>query len=143
MIRRVTSSPSHATINERRLIEIFEHRLVEDPHAPTWLIKIELGTLVQDYQGIDVVVTTNNGPLFVQVKSLVIQAKQFDRRRSMKRYNGERQLRVGIVIVNDRLTDCEIYRAALTEFKNLREAMSLHGKFLPKGDGHGRSADQN
>lgn len=141
VLRRITDTPDHVTINERRLVQILHDWLAGAVDTPPWLYKVELGTLPQDHEGIDVVATSDAGPLFLQVKSSDIYAQQFTVKVARLIDQGHRLPITRVVIVNDKLDDHEILVATQRALKELREEVQRRGSsYLPP---HHKSSRRN
>lgn len=117
--------------NEQRLVDILRQFLEHSLNRPPWFIDAQLGTLVQDREGIDVVITSDVGPLFLQVKSSDIFKRKFESEHTRRRRSGQRTAIIEVVIVNDRLTDDQVLRAALSALRCLYREVTVHGSFLP------------
>lgn len=95
-------------------------------------MKIALGTCIEDHSGIDVVATSDVGPLFIQVKSSPIGRLQFEEKYRQLERKRPRLPIVEVVIVNDKLTDEEILHDCLGKLHALRTAVQRHGSsFIP------------
>ncbi|MBI4092778.1 MAG: hypothetical protein HY420_02535 [Candidatus Kerfeldbacteria bacterium] len=117
---------------EVRLVELLRDYLNHAKHHPPWMHNVELASEEQDIQGIDVVVKTDVGDLFIQVKSS-------ERFRYMFVTKGWRQWKMGraipitgIVIVNDGRPNQKILGESLREINRLRQTVQLHGSnYMP------------
>jgi len=117
--------------NEQRLVDILTNFLSNGQHRPPWLYGVQLGTLEQDHQAIDVVVTSDAGPLFLQVKSSEIFKHQFEAEQDRRRKAGKRLTILATIVVNERMTDGEVLGDCLHQLHLLRKQVRIHGSFLP------------
>lgn len=92
--------------NERRVL----NALSSEP--PAWVLETRAGTTDEDRRGIDVVVSTDVGPLYLQVKSSRKGAERFDPRGRM----------IGIIVAGD-APDEKLRRRALGVLGELRAAV--------------------
>lgn len=129
LLARLPRPPGSA--NEERLVRVVQDYLEHARHRPPWLLKVELATPVQDHQGIDVVVTTNAQPLFLQVKSSEAHQHIFERERGHRWRSGERMFNIGVVVVNNHRSDAEVLRATFRTLRQLLPQVEQHGIFLP------------
>lgn len=113
-------------LNEARLIRILNDPDTAD-HRPPWLLRATPATEKQDHQGVDVIVTTENCAVFLQVKSSQVFEKSFRDQRRLRLASGLRTLRIGTIIVNDGLEDREIAREALRVITRLRDETERYG----------------
>ena len=117
--------------NEQRLVDILTNFLSNGQHRPPWLYGVKLGTLEQDHLAIDVVVTSDIGPLFLQVKSSDVFKHQFEVEQERRRKAGKRLTILATIVVNDHCSDGEVLCDCLHQLNQLREQVQLHGSFLP------------
>ncbi len=116
---------------EQRLVKILSQYLEHDTDVPPWLHRIALGTHEQDHQGIDVVATTDVGPLFIQVKSSEIFKRHFEAEHQRHVDRGKRVPILDVIVVNDHLTDAQVLGQTLGILRRLRQQVERHGSFLP------------
>ncbi len=83
--------------HEARLLMVIEIHF-----RARWYVKARRATKREDQSGIDIVVESSIGPLYVQVKSSPGAAREFSYRR--------RRARITVVVVNERFTDLEILK---------------------------------
>jgi hypothetical protein len=81
---------------ERRLLSILESH----PYPP-WMYGVRPATKEEDERGIDIVVTTDVGPIYIQVKSSWNGMSSFFRKR--------RKAMIAVIVVNDRISDAKIF----------------------------------
>lgn len=119
-------------MREARLVDVLRDFLSNGRHRPPWMQSAELGTDHQDFEGIDVVVKTDVGDLFIQVKSSERFKYLFVAKGRKQWKTGRAVPIVGIVIVNDGRTDRQILREALSEINRVRQIVQLQGSnYLP------------
>jgi len=118
--------------NELRALQILSDHLRDHPNEPPWFYRVELAIGRGDGRGIDIVVTSDVGPLFLQIKSSDI-FKKVQELAELERQRYERRITiVETVIVNDRRSDGEILRDCLLSLRRLRSTVARHGRSFIK-----------
>lgn len=102
---------------ERLVFDAFSDR---GARVPPWFRLIGMGTLEQDlYEGIDYVVQTDVGKIFLQIKSSEYYARRFREKQLARRYNRS----IAVAVIGDHVTDFEEVRgvviASLEKIRNL------------------------
>lgn len=116
--------------NELRAVAAFEETTTD---TPDWFISIENASPRLDRAGIDVVLKTDIGNVFVQIKSHAKKAAAFKADQEKGRYRKD----IGIAVLQEHFSPREVRRAiikaALPEYKRmLAELSSKHGAtFIP------------
>ncbi len=113
--------------NEERLHALLTACIETGEHCPPWMYKVEFANRSQDQQGIDLIVTSDVGALFLQVKSSQIFQRKFEAQHEHYRLQGRRYPILRVVVVSDKLTDSIVLRDALHALHQLRSEVQLHG----------------
>jgi hypothetical protein len=85
----------------------------QNPNRPAWMLEARLSTKEEDRDGIDIVITSDIGKLFVQVKSSTRGRELFTARR--------RRARVAIVIAHHDDTETDLLHKVVSELTQLRK----------------------
>lgn len=116
--------------NELRAVAAFEERCDD---VPDWFVSIENSSLRLDRAGIDVVVYTDIGRAFVQIKSHPRKAETFRQNQEKGKYRKD----IGVTVIKEDFTPREVRRAVLAaawpEYRRaLAKLSSKHGAtFIP------------
>lgn len=95
--------------NQNRVLQ----SVVRHQHHTKWIDGVRLATAREDHTGIDLVVTTDVGPLYLQVKSSRAGMKQFMR-------HGRRKAMIALVRCNENVSDTRLDRDTLNKLQGLR-----------------------
>ncbi len=102
--------------NELRAVAAFEERTDD---VPDWFVSIENASPKLDRAGIDVVLKTDAGDVFVQIKSHPRKASVFKTDQAKGRYRRD----IGVAVIQESFTPQEVRRviidAAEPEYKRL------------------------
>ena len=96
-------------MNEQR----FSKAISDFPDKPSWWLSFRLATFEEDQKGIDVVVTTDVGKLFLQIKSSLRGKKKFE--------NKQRRFPIAVVVIYDKEANETIYQKAVEAIGLIRE----------------------
>jgi len=97
--------------NELKVVEALQ----ESPTKPKWIHEVRKATQEEDAQGVDVVVTTDVGPLFLQVKSSHLGAEIFKQ--------NNRKKKIGVLVVKARDLPSKVANKAIGQLCRLRASV--------------------
>ena len=101
--------------HEEKVLRVFAERT---PDVPEWFRSIRKGTMKQDFnKGIDFVIETDVGKIFLQVKSSRHFAKEFRRGQAEGRYSGYIAV---VVLDDDSITDQQVRARILSRLSLVR-----------------------
>lgn len=84
----------------------------QNPNRPSWMLSARIATKEEDHNGIDIVIQSDIGKLFVQVKSSEKGKEAFSERR--------RRARVAIIVVHHNDTENDLLNKVVLELTKLR-----------------------
>lgn len=113
---------------ECRLVAIITQAIAGRHKHPDWLYSADLGTVANDRQGIDVVVVTDVGPLFLQVKSSNGLCEKFEFGQHLRKVRGLRSQPVSAIVVNETKSDSQVFGEAIWRLSALRQNRLRHGR---------------
>ncbi len=117
--------------NEERLIRIISDYLEHGTDRPPWLLGVRAADAQEQRQGIDAVVMSTDGPLFIQVKSSDVFLRKFERRQQHRFENGRRVFIIGLIIIQARHSDGQVLGNALKILRSTREQVRRYGLRRP------------
>lgn len=128
LLRNEVHQPSKGYENQKRFLRILRDHLECNPRPVPWVYAIRQASDREDRRwGIDYVILSDVGDLFLQIKSSEEAKAAFEDETRRRWKRGIRIAILRVVVVNDALTDDQIFRSARKELRDLRRTVRGHG----------------